>query len=98
MASTAERVALIRLCQEAGFKLGEIGELLAPGSRHRQVWTRLVESKIHELDARIAEAQQARRLLRHALECPHRDLVTCPSFRDALETRLDAAQESSQHN
>jgi DNA-binding transcriptional MerR regulator len=86
--SSAERVALIRLYQDAGFTLAEIGRLLAAGSRDRG-WTQLAELKIAELDTRIADAQRARKLVKHALDCPHRDLFTCPRFRSALEAHLD---------
>jgi MerR family redox-sensitive transcriptional activator SoxR len=87
--SSAERVALIRLCQDAGFTLAEIGRLLASWSRGRRAWGRLAERKIAELDARIADAQRAKKLITHALECPHRDLLACPRFRSALEAHLE---------
>lgn len=83
---SAERVALIRLCQDAGFTLAEIGRLLEGWS---QAWGRLAERKIAELDARIAHAQRAKELVTHALECPHRDLFACPNFRSALEARIE---------
>jgi DNA-binding transcriptional MerR regulator len=84
--SSAERVALIRLCQDAGFTLAEISLLLEGWSR---AWGRLAERKIAELDARIADAQRAKELITHALECPHRDLFACPNFRSALEAHLE---------
>jgi len=87
--SSAERVALIRLYQDVGFTLAEIGRLLAARSRGRRAWDRLAERKIAELDARIADTQQAKNLIEHALDCPHRDLLTCPNFRSALEAHLD---------
>jgi DNA-binding transcriptional MerR regulator len=87
--SSAERVALIRLCQDAGFTLAEIGRLLTAWSRGRRDWDRLAERKIAELDARIADAQRAKKLVTHALECPHRDLLACPNFRSALEAHLE---------
>jgi DNA-binding transcriptional MerR regulator len=87
--SSAERVALIRLYQDAGFTLAEIGQLLAAGSRGRRAWDRLVERKLDELDARITDAQRAKKLIEHGLECPHRDLFTCPKFRSALEAHLE---------
>ena len=90
--SSAERVALIRLCQDAGFTLAEIGRLLEGWSR---AWGRLAERKIAELDARIAYAQRAKELITHALECPHRDLFACPNFRSALEAHLE--RPSSPH-
>jgi DNA-binding transcriptional MerR regulator len=86
--SSAERVALIRLYQDAGFTLGEIGRMLAARSQGRRGWGDLAERKLAELDARIADAQRAKKLIRHALECPHRDLLTCPNFRSALEAHL----------
>ncbi len=84
--SSAERVALIRLCQDAGFTLAEIGRLLEGWNR---AWGRLAERKIAELDARIADAQRAKELITHALECPHRDLLACPNFHSALEAHLE---------
>jgi DNA-binding transcriptional MerR regulator len=86
--SSIERLAFVRLYQDAGFRLKEIGQLLAPGSRQRAGWTPLAERKIAELDARIAEAQSAKDLLDHALDCPRDDLLTCPNFRAALQARL----------
>ena len=50
----------------------------------------MAERKIAELDARIADAQQAKTLIQHALECPHHDLLTCPKFQSALEAHLNA--------
>jgi DNA-binding transcriptional MerR regulator len=87
--SSAERVALIRLCQDAGFTLAEVGRLLAGWSRGRRAWGRLAEHKIAELDVRIADAQRAKTLITHALACPHRDLLACPRFRSAIEARLE---------
>jgi DNA-binding transcriptional MerR regulator len=88
-ASSAERVALIRLYQDAGFTLAEIGRLLAASSWDRRSFGDLAERKIAELDARIADAQRAKKLINHALECPHADLLTCPRFRSALQAQLE---------
>ena len=87
--SSTERVALIRLYQDAGFTLAEIGQLLAAWSRGHRDLGRLGERKIAELDARIADAQRAKKLITHGLECPHRDLLACPNFRSALKARLE---------
>jgi DNA-binding transcriptional MerR regulator len=85
-----ERVALIRLYQDAGFTLAEIGRLLAATtSRGRPAWEELAERKVAELDTRLADAQRAKKLIKHALKCEHRDLLACPSFRAALEAQLD---------
>jgi DNA-binding transcriptional MerR regulator len=93
--STAERLAFVRLCQDAGFTLKEIRQLLAAASRRRPSWSRLAERKIAELDAHIAEAQRAKKLLKHALGCPHRDLLTCPRFRAELQARLKAPSQAA---
>jgi DNA-binding transcriptional MerR regulator len=93
--SSAERLALVRLYQDAGFTLKEIRQLLAARSRQRASWTPLAERKIAELDARIAEAQRAKSLLEHALNCPHDDLLTCPNFRAALQARLKGSPEAA---
>jgi len=88
--ASAERIALVRLYQDAGFTLEEIRQLLAAGGRRRGSWNLLAERKIAELDARIAEAQRAKNLLEHGLNCSHRDLLACPNFRAALQARLEA--------
>jgi DNA-binding transcriptional MerR regulator len=88
-ASSAERVALIRLYQDAGFTLAEIGRLLTARSRGRRRWSHLAERKIAELDARIVDAQRAKKLIEHALRCGHSDLLACPRFRSALEAHLE---------
>lgn len=88
--STAERVALIRLYQDAGFTLAEIGPMVATVSEGRQAWGGPAARKIAELNARIAEAQHAKDLIEHALNCRHEDLLTCPNFRAALQPRLEA--------
>jgi len=93
--SSAERVALVQLCRGAGFTLREICALLAAWSRRGRPWARLAEAKLRELDSRIAQAKRARDLVRHALACPHRNLVTCPNFRAALEAHLDARERLS---
>lgn len=94
-ASASDRVALVRLYQDAGFTLNEIRQLLATGMRSRRSWRRLAERKVDELDARVAEAQRAKKLLEHALNCPHRDLFTCPRFRAALKARLALVPQDS---
>jgi DNA-binding transcriptional MerR regulator len=88
-AASAERVALIRLYQDAGFTLNEIGELLASWDRGQRDLGHVAERKITELDGRIEDAQRAKKLLEHALACPYPDLLACPSFRAELEARLD---------
>ena len=93
--SAAERVALIRLYQDVGFTLAEIGSMVATVRQGRHTWGCLAERKIAELEARIADAQRARDLIEHALHCPHEDLLTCPNFRAALQSRLEMGSEDA---
>src|SRR5262249_21077762 len=94
-ASSAERVALIQLCQDAGFTLREIRALLAAWTRRGRRWARLAESKLRELDSRIFQAERAWTLDQHALACPDRNLVTCPNFREAWKAYLDSRERPS---
>src|SRR5262249_744193 len=91
-ASSTERVGLIQLCQTAGFTLREIRALLAAWSRRSRLWAPLAKAKLRELDTRIAQAERARTLVRHALACPHRNLTTCPNFRAALKAYLGSRE------
>jgi DNA-binding transcriptional MerR regulator len=93
-ASSAERVALIQLCQDAGFTLREIRALLAARSRRGRPWARFLEAKLRELDSRISRAERARTLVQHALACPHSNLVTCPNFRAELKGYLDSPKRA----
>src|SRR5262245_5015396 len=86
--ASAERIALIRLCQDAGFTLAEIRAFIAAGSRRNPSWTRLMEAKRQELEASIVHAKRAKALIEHALACRHRELSMCPNFRAALQMRL----------
>src|SRR5215470_13758020 len=69
--ASAERIALIRLCQDAGFTLSEVRAFVAAGSRRHPSWTRLMEAKLLELDDSIARAKQAKDLIEHGLSCRH---------------------------
>src|SRR5262244_3051637 len=75
--ASVERIALIRLCQDAGLTLAEVRVFIAAGSRRHASWKRLMESKLVELEASIARAQRAKALIEHALACRHRELSTC---------------------
>jgi len=94
-ASSAERVALIQLCQDAGFTLREIRALLAAESRHGHGWTRLANAKLRELEDRIVQARRAKTLVQHALACPRRNILACPNFRKALTARLTVRRRGS---
>src|SRR5262249_36752864 len=94
--ASAERIALIRLCQDAGFTLAEIRAVLAAGSRRNPSWTRLMEAKLLELQASIARTTSAKALIEHALACRHRELFMCPNFRAALKARISLQLDNSE--
>ena len=93
--ASSQRIALIRLCRDAGFTLAEIRAVLAAGSRRNPSWTRLMEAKLLELEASIARAMRAKALIEHALDCRHRELSMCPNFRAALKARLTLQGDNS---
>lgn len=74
-----ERLRVIHLAKRAGFSIAEIKRLLGgfasstpPGTR----WRQLAETKLQELEERIAEAERMRTLLRVVVQCE------CPTFSD----------------
>jgi DNA-binding transcriptional MerR regulator len=95
--ASAEQIALIRLCQDARFTLAEIRTFVAAGSRRHPSWTRLMEAKLRELEASIANAKRAKALIEHALNCRHRELSICPNFRAALKARLGRQDANPVH-
>ena len=77
------RLKLIQMAQEAGFTLAEIGTLLegfaaeTPASTR---WQALAESKLAEVAAQIARAEQMRSILQQALHCGCIRLEDCAAL------------------
>lgn len=82
-------VGAVLFLQDSGFTLEEIGQLLAARRTKPRYWEEFARRKLDELDARIHEAQVARTAVEHALNCPHDDIVTCPSFQEIVRQRLE---------
>jgi DNA-binding transcriptional MerR regulator len=82
------RLAIIALCQEAGFTVSEIAQFLGSGSRGRARWRGLAERKLEELSANIERANTAKRLLEQALACGCGNPATCGLVREAFASRL----------
>jgi len=77
--SILSRLAVIRLLRDGGFTIQEMRRLFAGGTeRHR--WRPLAELKLREIDARIAEAQETRELIEHALACDCETLEGCSTL------------------
>jgi DNA-binding transcriptional MerR regulator len=81
------KVALLRLCQDAGWTLTEINQIVRERLALSPNWRGTVRTKMDHLEAEIAQLQHAHQMLAHVLECPHQDITQCPKFREALEHR-----------
>jgi DNA-binding transcriptional MerR regulator len=81
-AAALERLAVIRLFRQAGFRLAEIKQLLATGGDRS--WKALGRAKHEEIGRQIAHLKAVRDQLEHALQCPSPNLFQCPHFRRSL--------------
>ncbi|WP_086824991.1 MerR family transcriptional regulator [Allokutzneria sp. NRRL B-24872] len=84
------RLAVVELGKLAGFTISEVSGCLdrdtgMPGPG----WRELAAAKLTELEERIAEAERARQVLVHALECPGA-FAECPEFRDSVRAQVSA--------
>jgi DNA-binding transcriptional MerR regulator len=85
-AETIGRLAVIALCQRAGFRLEEIAQLL--GTDGEPVSTDLVRANQAEVQARIVALQAVERGLSHAVGCPSGHVLRCGHFRAELDAAL----------
>lgn len=79
-ASILQRLAILRLAQQAGFTISEIDELLygfATDAPPAERWQVMANKKLVELDAIISRAQQIKALLEHGLRCNCLTLDEC---------------------
>ena len=76
------RISLIVVSKRAGFSLGEIGELFAPGAFDDG--KELLESKLTELRLRRAQLDAAINGLEHAIACPASSPFACKQFQSTL--------------
>ena len=74
-----DQLRLIRFCQDLGFSLAEIRQLLTPpqGKTAKQRWRELVDEKLAEVDNVIARARQMKRLLNESRDCDCVSLDAC---------------------
>lgn len=83
-----ERLAVIELAKEAGFRLDEIEQLLAHAGSEREHWRAMAEGKLAEVELLIARAEVMRRTLRSSLECGCLDLSECEAFAARVAARV----------
>lgn len=81
-AEALERLAVIRLFRQAGFRLAEIKQLLTTGGDTS--WKVLGRAKHEEIERQIAHLTVVRDQLEHALQCPSPNLFQCPNFRRSV--------------
>ncbi len=84
-----ETVAIIVVCQEAGFTLKEIHALFAPGAFRDG--KQMLERKVAELMEKRAAIDAAIESIQHALACPNPEPLTCERFRAQLAEVLPRA-------
>lgn len=79
-ASILEHLAILRMAQQAGFTIAEMHLLIAgfdastPASER---WQPLAQTKLKEVEAIIAHAQQTKRMLERLLQCGCLHLGAC---------------------
>ena len=82
-------VALLKLCQDAGFTLSEIRQLGERREVDLTSWRDMVKTKIVDVEENLRKLNKTHEMLAHALECPERDITQCPKFRAAVDRRLN---------
>lgn len=78
-----ERLALIALGQEAGFRLDEIAGMFAADGRPA-IDRQALKAKAADLDVAIRRLSAMRDGLRHAARCPAPSHMECPTFQRLL--------------
>jgi DNA-binding transcriptional MerR regulator len=81
---TIDRITLIRFCRRLGMSLADVRGLLATpgGTRAKDHWRQLVDSKLNEIGALIKAAQGVERILRESRDCDCMTLESCSWLRD----------------
>ncbi len=86
-----EALGIITLCRRSGFRLSEIGALMATGGR--EGWKDLVDRKRRELRAQIEVLSAMADDLDHAMACPSPNVLDCRRFRRHVRAALPAEAE-----
>jgi DNA-binding transcriptional MerR regulator len=81
------QVGVLRLCQDAGFTLAEIRQMMAQRPIDPTGWRALVEAKMVSITDSLRRLDKAHDLLSHALDCEHDDITKCPRFLMAVDKR-----------
>lgn len=76
---TIDRITLIRFCRRLGMSLADVRALLAAtgGSRAKDRWRQLVDTKLVEIAGLIKAAHGVERILRESRDCDCVTLASC---------------------
>jgi DNA-binding transcriptional MerR regulator len=85
-----QRVALIKLARASGFSLDEVARMFGPDGRPR-IDRQVLAAKAKAIDDKISELSAMRDGLRHAVNCPARSHMECPTFRRLLKAAMSGA-------
>ncbi|QES46527.1 Fe-S cluster assembly protein HesB [Streptomyces venezuelae] len=77
----AERITLLRKCQQAGLTLAEISDF----QQDKPLREAMIRAKIAEVEQRRIDLDHAHQFLTHALQCSKPDIIDCPTFRKEME-------------
>lgn len=88
--SVVTRLALIALCQQAGFTIAEIAQLFDGGPDARQRWRRLAEDKLEDIELKMEQLHTMRRCITEALACACGNMEGCELVEAAGERRRRA--------
>jgi DNA-binding transcriptional MerR regulator len=88
-----DTLAVVALCQRAGFSLAEIKALLATGGE--QSWKTIAARKRDELRSQIRYLEVLAGHLDHALGCPSPNVFDCEHFQSALRQALRSGDPAS---
>ncbi len=76
----AERIILLRKCQQAGLTLAQIREFQQDQPRRQA----MIRTKLAEIEQLMVDLDHAHQLLTHALQCGKTDILACPSFHEQM--------------
>ncbi|MGF1426095.1 MerR family transcriptional regulator [Kitasatospora sp. LaBMicrA B282] len=78
----AERIVLLRKCQQAGLTLAQIREFQEDQPRRAA----MIRTKLVEIEQLMVDLDHAHQLMTHALRCSKQDILACPTFRAQMAT------------
>ncbi len=95
-----KRLAIVRMAQEAGFTIEEIGTLVGgfpegtpPGDR----WRELTQRKLPEVDALIGRMLNVREVLEDNLQCDCLTLDTCADHGWTVDSAKASGKVGNEH-